>query len=655
MKSKAAFTSSLRLARLAPAARSPAARSPAPVTRTADLHLRLMATSDLHVQILPFDYYARAATDRFGFARTATLISQARAEVANSLLFDNGDFLQGSPLADYIARSRGLPYGNLHPMIAAMNHLRYDAGTLGNHEFNFGLDFLAHALNGANFPILSANVQLCDDDTETAPLGPAFVILDRTVIDTTGASQTLKVGVIGFTPPQILIWDQQHLAGRVTVQDIVDAAKMHVPEMRRQGADLIVALSHSGIGPVQPERHMENASTALAAVDGIDVVIAGHSHLVFPSGDFHTADQVDPVLGTLCGKPAVMPGFYGSHLGVIDLVLSPENGRYKIQRHTSEARPIWQRSASGTGTALVASDPDIINLTAKVHSETLDWTARPIGHSAQPLNSFFALIAETPALQLVAAAQTQHVEKMLAESGLADLPVLASVAPFKAGGRGGPENYTDVPAGEIMLSHASDLYIHPNSSFAIRLTGAEIEAWLEYAVGIFNQIPPGSIDFPLINPDFPSFNFDMIYGLAFQIDLAAKPRFDVRGMLANPDSHRILNLTLNDLPLDPVASYIIATNSYRVAAIGQHLRQDPARVVYQSTESHLNLILRYFAESQPAPVPKLQSRRFASMPGTTVTFDTSPKAIDHLADIPDLQLDSLGITSTGFLRFRLHL
>jgi 2',3'-cyclic-nucleotide 2'-phosphodiesterase / 3'-nucleotidase len=272
-----------------------------------------------------------------------------------------------------------------------------------------------------------------------------------------------------------------------------------------------------------------------------------------------------------------------------------------------------------------------------------------------PLHSFFALVSDAPALQLVAEAQALFVKAALSSTNFADLPLLSSVAPFKAGGRGGPENYTDVPAGDVMLRHAADLYIYPNTSAAIRLNGAEIAEWLEYAAGIFNQIPPGSTDAPLINPDFPSFNFEMIFGLRFQIDLSKPPRFDVRGARINPQSTRIAGLSFAGAPLDPHAVFAVATNSYRASTNTGDLAFAEDRVLFQSTESNLNVVLSYFA-NHPTPAKiAAPNARFVAMPGTSVIFDTSPKAVDHLADLPGMMIEPVGPTQTGFLRFRLHL
>ena len=623
------------------------------------VHLRLLATSDLHVHILPFDYYTGRPTDRLGLARTASLIVEARHEAANCLLFDNGDFLQGSPLGDYVAQFRGLRSGDIHPIFAAMNALDYDAGTLGNHEFNYGLDFLATALAGAAFPIVTANVQRIDRVGQAMPFLPAYVILDRVVQDKNGNPHTIKVGVTGFTPPQIMIWDRAHLDGKLTTEDIVEAARQVVPKMKADGADLIIALSHSGIGTSETTLGQENSSTALAKIPGIDAVIAGHSHLVFPSQDFTATPEIDPVLGTLCGKPAVMPGFFGSHLGVIDLFLLCDDGKFTVAHHRSQARPIWKRDPSGNIAALTANNSGVVETVATIHRETIAWTSLPIGRTDTPLHSFFALISDAPALRLIAEAQVHHLERLLAGTAFSGLPVLASVAPFKAGGRGGPENYTDVAAGDVLLRDAADLYMFPNTIAAIRMTGLEIEDWLHLAAGLFNQIAPGSADAPLIDPDFPSFNFDIIYGLGFLIDLSEPPKFDLRGKTINRYSRRINSVTYQGAAVDPSRYFAVATNSYRLSVKSEFLAAQQDRLLFQSQDNIPDVVRKHFAIRRPYSAdtenrPE-RRRRFAAMPGTSVTFDTSPSALPHIAGLHPLKLEPTGQTQSGFLRFRLHL
>ncbi|MFA5901935.1 MAG: metallophosphoesterase, partial [Hyphomicrobium sp.] len=171
---------------------------------TAHIKLRLLETSDLHMFVLDWDYYHVKADPSVGFAKVATLIRAARAESVNTLLFDNGDFLQGNPLADYVAEKAPPSAAILHPIVAIMGKLGYDAVGLGNHEFNYGLEFLETSLAGAAFPFICANVVRAGGGVFLPP----HAILERRVMDTSGAEQMLRIGVIGFVPPQIMTWDK---------------------------------------------------------------------------------------------------------------------------------------------------------------------------------------------------------------------------------------------------------------------------------------------------------------------------------------------------------------------------------------------------------------------------------------------------------------
>jgi 2',3'-cyclic-nucleotide 2'-phosphodiesterase/3'-nucleotidase len=564
--------------------------------------LRILATSDLHVHITPWDYYADHASAAAGLAKTASLIAAARAEVAGTcLLLDNGDFPQGSPMGD-VEALRGGPQVR-HAMIAAMNALGYDAGNLGNHEFSKGLDFLLNALGQARFPILSANIarSLGATPLQDQRLVPPSVILDREVSDGHGNRLPLRIGVIGLLPPQTTQWDRQILGDTLVTRDIVDAAAAHVPALRAAGADIVVALSHSGIGAPDPVPQMEDATTALAALPGIDALIAGHTHQTFPSPPFPASAYIDPVRWLLWGKPAVMPGFHGSHLGVIDLTLVRKGESWQVTSSHATLRPIARRTRTGRIVALPPSAPAILAIAKPAHAATRRWAQHAIGHSTEPLHSYFALVAPCPLVRLIARAQAGHVAARLQGGPYAHLPLLSAAAPFHAGGRGGPENFIAIPPGPLVLRHALDLYPHPNTVAAVIVTGNEVALWLERSFSLFHQITPGAQDAPLINPDFPSFNFDLIEGVTWQVDLTSPPRFDARGHLANPTAQRIHNLTYQGRPVDLNARFVVATNSYRAAGSGGFAGAEPDRIILSGPDSNRDILLTHIARHTPLP------------------------------------------------------
>ncbi|MEX5727740.1 2',3'-cyclic-nucleotide 2'-phosphodiesterase/3'-nucleotidase [Rhodovulum iodosum] len=620
-------------------------------------HLRLMETTDLHVHVFPYDYYADRPVDTVGLARTAAHIADIRAAAANSMLLDNGDFLQGNPMGDYIAYERGMREGDLHPVIAAMNAVGFDASTLGNHEFNYGLDFLMKSLAGAAFPVISANIAKTLGASPTADTGlvKPYIILERTLTDGAGNAHPIKVGLIGFVPPQIMTWDRRHLEGRVAARDIVETARAWVPQMKEEGADIIVALSHSGLGEADHVAGQENASIPLAAVDGIDAVMTGHQHLPFPGPAFADLPGVEADKGTIHGKPAVMGGFWGSHLGVIDLMLERDGGAWRIVAHESALRPIARRNEDRSITPLVESQPHVLDAVAKEHQETLAYVRRAVGKTAAPLHSYFALVADDPSVQIVSNAQTWYIAQMLKGTAHEGLPLLSAAAPFKAGGRGGPDYYTDVPVGDVAIKNVADLYLYPNTVRAVRVNGAQLKGWLERSAGMFNQITPGAQDQVLLNPDFPSYNFDVIDGVEYQIDLSQPSRFDAKGKPLNPEASRIVNLTWRGQPVTDDMEFVIATNNYRAGGGGDFPGAKGDTVIFEGPDTNRDVIVRFIVEQGTINPAADGNWRFAPMPGTTVLFDTGPRAAAYADGVPGLNVQPAGDGPDGFARFRIAL
>ncbi|MGQ7846134.1 bifunctional 2',3'-cyclic-nucleotide 2'-phosphodiesterase/3'-nucleotidase [Granulosicoccus sp. 3-233] len=622
----------------------------------ADLQLRLMQTTDLHMHALNFDYYKNTEVDDFGLARTATLIRDARAEARNSLLFDNGDLLQGNPMGDYMARSRGLSYGEVHPMFKAMNLLGYDAANIGNHEFNYGLEFLLKSLSGANFPYVLSNVFAVDGDEDPSNdrsyIQP-YVMLDRRVMDDDGQWQDLKVGVIGFTPPQIMSWDKGHLEGRVTVRGIVDTAEALVPEIREAGADVVVAIAHSGIATSHPDGLKENATAELSQVDGIDAILFGHAHSVFPSDAYEGFPGADLEKGTLNGVPAVMPGFWGSHLGIIDLTLTQEGDAWTVSDSAVENRAIFRREGRDS-IPVVGSQQDIVDAVADEHEATIEWVGQAVGSIASPINSFFALVQDDPSIQIVNNAQAWYGKQVIEGTEYEGLPVLSAGAPFKAGGRGGPDYFTDLPAGEIAIRNVADLYIYPNTARLVKLDGAQVHEWLERSAAQFNQIDPSSTEpQELISETHPSYNFDVIDGVSYQIDVAQPARYGDKGELLDETARRIINLTFNGEPIDPDQEFVVVTNNYRAGGGGNFPALDGSTIIVEAPQTNRQVLVDYILASGELDPKADGNWRFAPINGDVqVQFQTSPAAAE--ADNAQ-RFEYIDTLDSGFASYRIPL
>ncbi|RED52151.1 bifunctional 2',3'-cyclic-nucleotide 2'-phosphodiesterase/3'-nucleotidase [Aestuariispira insulae] len=619
------------------------------------VELRILETTDIHVHLVDYDYYRDAPSDTVGLAKVASLLKQARAEVQNSLLFDNGDLIQGNPLGDYMAKRKGLKDGEVHPVYKAMNLLGYDAANIGNHEFNYGLDFLEKSLKGADFPYVSANVMVDDGDDDASndkPYFTPYLILDRQVSDTDGNKHDLKVGVIGFTPPQIMQWDKANLEGRVVAHDIIETAKRYVPEMKAKGADIVIAIPHSGLSTVKREGMEENVTSYLATVDGIDAILFGHAHTVFPSDKYEGFPGADLEKGTLNGVAAVMPGFWGSHLGLIDLTLVKEGEGWTVADSQSAVRAIYKRDGRKK-VPLVEADPAVVRAVKAEHDATIDYMREAVGQSSAPINSFFALVADDPSIQIVTNAQKWYLEKILEGTEFNGLPILSAGAPFKAGGRGGPDYFTDIPKGEIALKNVADLYIYPNTLRAVLLDGAQVREWLEMSAGQFNMIDPAKGgDQALINTDFPTYNFDVIDGVGYQVDVTKPARYNKEGQIVAPDSHRIVNLTYQGKPIDETQKFIVATNNYRAGGGGKFPGLDGSTVILEAPDENRTVLANYILDLKQVDPAADGNWSFAPIKGdVNVTFTSSPKAAQWAGKEKGFVED--GLTEDGFAKFKL--
>jgi 2',3'-cyclic-nucleotide 2'-phosphodiesterase / 3'-nucleotidase len=603
----------------------------------ATLQLRLLETTDVHMNLVNHDYYLDKPTQEFGLAKTATLIKTARAEVQNSLLFDNGDLIQGSPLGDQVATVQPFASGDVHPAMKVLNALGVDAGNVGNHEFNYGLPFLKRALAGATYPVVNANVVEADSpDNAPKHVFTPYVILDRQMTDTAGAVHTVKVGVIGFVPPQIMLWDRSNLLGKVRTLDIVETARKYVPEMRAKGADVVVAIPHSGLEFGTTILFAENVVAKLSSVPGIDAILFGHSHGEFPGGFFSKHPKVDLAKGTIGGVPAVMPGAWGSHLGVVDLTLDNASGRWAVTDGRAHLRAVWDRA---TRKPLVEADPAIAALVAREHAATVAHMSAEVARITAPITSYFAQVADDPSVQVVSQAQLAYARQALKGTPHESLPLLSAAAPFKAGGRMGWGYYTDLPAGPIALRHIASLYIYPNTIKAVKISGAQLREWLEMSAGQFNRIDPrGAPQQDLINAQFRTYNFDMIEGVTYTIDVTQPARYAYDGKLLDAQARRIRDLRHDGKPVDDAASFIVVTNNYRASGGGGFPGLDGTQIVMDAQDENRLALAQYLGAARSFDPSADNNWKLLPVPGVRLRFLSGKGGVEQLARYPAISL-----------------
>ncbi|MCC2453738.1 bifunctional 2',3'-cyclic-nucleotide 2'-phosphodiesterase/3'-nucleotidase [Bacillus cereus] len=622
-------------------------------TGESTVNLRILETSDIHVNLMNYDYYQTKTDNKVGLVQTATLVNKAREEVKNSVLFDDGDALQGTPLGDYVANKIKDPKNRVdpsytHPLYRVMNLMKYDVISLGNHEFNYGLDYLNKVIEKTDFPVINSNVYKDDhDDKEENDENyfKPYHILKKEVVDEAGQKQIVKIGVMGFVPPQIMNWDKANLEGKVKAKDIVATAKIMVKKMQDEGADIIVALAHSGVdkSEYKEANKMENASYHLATqVPGVDAVLMGHSHT-----------EVKDVFN---GVPVVMPGVFGSNLGIIDMQLKKVNGKWEVQK--DQSKPQLRPIANSKGTPLVESDQKLVNEIKDEHEKTIEYVNTHVGETKAPINSYFSLVQDDPSVQIVTNAQKWYVEQELKKpeyEKIKDIPVLSAGAPFKAGGRNGATYYTDIPAGTLAIKNVADLYVYPNTLYAVKVNGAQVKEWLEMSAGQFNQINPKKTEEqPLVNIGYPTYNFDILDGLKYEIDVTQPAKYDKDGKVVNVNANRIVNMTYEGKPVADNQEFIVATNNYRGSS-QTFPGVSKGEVVYQSQDETRQIIVKYMQKIKDIDPAADQNWTFKPIVADKLntTFDSSPNAQKYIKK--DGKISYVGPSENEFAKYAIDI
>ncbi|MEH1169528.1 5'-nucleotidase C-terminal domain-containing protein [Micromonospora sp. CPCC 205539] len=525
----AAAAATAPLIAAAPAQAAGAARS-----RTWDL--TLLGTSDTHGNVNNWDYYRDAEYDDskhndIGVAKLATLINQIRRERRGkaTLVLDAGDTIQGTPLATYYAKQEPITAtGEKHPMARAMNVIDYDAVTLGNHEFNYGLPLLDLWIRQLGFPALAANAI----NARTGK--PAFLPYVIKKVDLGFAAPTLRVGILGLTNPGVAIWDKGNVEGKLRFDDMIATAAKWVPIMRARGADLVLISAHggdSGTSSYGPELPNENPVALIAQqVPGIDAILFGHAHNEVVER-FVTNERTGAQV--LLSEPSK----WGQRLTRMDFNLTREHGRWTITK----------KAATMLNTNTVVEDPKVLAAVRSQHQKTVAYVNQVVATSTVELSAAESRYKDTPILDFINHVQTEVVGAALAGTAYADLPVLSIAAPFS--------RTAVFPAGDVKIRDVAGLYVYDNTLEAVVLSGAEVRAYLEYSAKFFRTLAPGAPVDPeqISDPAVPDYNYDVFSGVDYDIDVA------------KPVGQRITRLVLpgTDDPVADNAQFVVAVNNYR--------------------------------------------------------------------------------------------
>lgn len=587
--------------------------------------LRILATTDIHMQLTGHDYVRDQSVGHSGLAGLASLIKAAREEAAVQqipcLLVDNGDMLQGSAIGDALAET---PVTKDHPLLASLDAMKYDCVGVGNHDLDHGMPYLQRLAALAPAPFISTNLEW---EGDSAVCTAALVKRPCT----NGTPAELTIGFLSVLPLDTGIWNKPMLEGNAKIKPAREALADAIPRLRDQGADIVILLAHMGI---EEDDTAVDART-LAALPGVDAIITGHTHRRLPGLDHAGLSNVDINKGSLGPCPAVMPGFNASDLAVLDLGLTQtKDGKWQVADHK-----VTLRSNSSD----VPPEDKVAQIVAPAHQSTLAALAEPVGKSAAPLHNFFSLAMPTPTCALTASAKHLIVGSELRDTPYASLPLLSAASAHTAGGRGGPDHFINISPGTIYRRALAGLSPYSNAITALHITGAELRAWLEHTVGIYNQLRPDKSMQPLLREKRPTFHFDTIYGVHYGVDPM------------RPTGKRITSLSYCGTPVKENHEFILATNKFRAAGGGGGQQFSADRIVFQSEISLADGLLATLKSKERAYPSDSTPWYFDCSKPARAVLKTSSQAVRYLEDIAHLAPVPMMKDMHGFMPLRLTL
>ncbi|WP_353535057.1 5'-nucleotidase C-terminal domain-containing protein [Cognatishimia sp. WU-CL00825] len=609
--------------------------------------MHILATSDVHGAL--FDQAIPQADGLdFGSLRTiASMVSSKRQAHPNCMLVDNGDFLQGAPFCDFLA-SKDLDPSTAHPIISAMNIMGYDAVGLGNHEFDYGLPYLEKAVAQAQFPLICSNLM-----SPRACWLPS-VILQKKLQGTQKGQHVVNIGILSVMPQHVLKWNHLHMSKQVCARNMLHSARETAARLREAGADLVLALAHTGLGLPTAGPDSENLAILMAEHCDIDAMVCGHIHEVFPNTAVPNSPAVNATTGHIRGVPTVMPGFNASHLGEITLELRQVGAQWRVQDsqvnlHATQAQPLGGQDA-------LSKQLDRIFQPLRTSAERASRAV--VAQTDWPIHSYFACLPDDPSVALTAAAQQHFAQSLVGKQIPRDIPILSAACPYKFGGKSGPEHFTDLPIGKVQVKDLHDLQPFQNAAYALLMTGYDIRNWLEMSAGWFRHLQVQSGTSDLLAPDFPCYSFDVIFGLNYEIDLTQPAKFTRfgnriphNGSGVAPKKGRISNLMFDGLPLQDDQPFVLVTNSYRAGGGGNFPIPATTQTLPLPTMAIRDLIKDYLQEGSHRPDLTSAPWKFRAISGTQAKFHSSHLALDHARHWPLLTPDISRPAPQGFVEF----
>lgn len=503
------------------------------------MKLTILATSDIHGYIYSTDYREAIADQPMGLLKVSEVIKTEREKAEGEvILIENGDFIQGSPMAQYVNENSKDP----KQLVQILNELKVDAGIIGNHEFNFGINYLKAAIAEVKHPVLSANI-LNEDGSYLAD-EPAVILKKGGV----------KVAILGLTTQYIPHWEHPDTIKGLEFLSAYETARKWVPKLRKE-ADIVIVSYHGGFesdletGELTERHTGENeAYKILTEIEGIDAFITGHQHR-----------EIETILN---GVPVIQPGHRGEKIGKIVLEIERNQDTYQI----------IDSEASLVSTKNISMNKELKSLYDPLQDKVNEWLDQAIGRTTGDMtiqDSFLARIEGHPYVEFINQVQLHY--------GKADISSTALFSDTVTGyGR-------EITIRDILVN-----YPFTNTLAVIKITGKELKAAIEQVANYFILDENGEI---AVNPTYLKpkpqvYNYDMYEGIDYQVDVS------------KPVGKRVVQLSFDGQAVGALDEFELVTNQYRAIGGGNFAMFEGKEFIREVNLSMSDLIIEYIQDRE---------------------------------------------------------
>ncbi|MDD6208488.1 MAG: Ig-like domain-containing protein [Clostridiales bacterium] len=538
--------------------------------------VRVISTTDIHGKTTTTDYDSSCEHNSGSLAQAATLIDKARSEITygSSITVDVGDSIYGYS-ADMV-RSQGNTV--VQPVYKAMKAIGYDALTLGNHDFDYGYQYVATQLEQAGLSSKCVLSNVYDVNTDQTVWNENLLIT-KTLETNEGNKVKVKIGIIGVTRPSLT--NNYSHTGILKTADMLETVENQVSALRKQGADLIIVLAHCSFGNANPDYNSDSVAYAMTKVPGVTAIASGHAHKNFPSTDaniqsVYKLPNVNKTTGLVNGVPVVMQADKGAGIGVMDIKLKVSGKKVSVLSTKSRIRYVTSSTASSEKVlkSVQASD----NLIKSSYSQAI----ANLAAAAMKITSNLGVLEDNYAIQLNNEAKIQKGLEYISSkegSAYASYPVIASTAYYECG-KDSTDNLINIGS---QITWKDILTVQPyrrdvNNFYTI--TGSQLKEWMEYVASAFQQSGgataskdtvlsslSGSLSSPVLLKDEwlnDWSRFEVFDGVEYEFDLSKPAKYNYYGKVADSGTSRVKTLTYNGKPVTGGMQFLLVTNDITV-------------------------------------------------------------------------------------------